>query len=172
MKPADSNSEEYVLEEESIVGEYQERTGGDLFLDLQASPNIAAGISKEEFTQSGISDAAGAVSKIAGANIVGGKYAVVRGLGDRYSNTLVNGALISSADPSKKAVQLDLFPSDLLESVAINRAKKLFKAMVQPSLETFLDMETWAQGLTLLSDDHKEGAAAFLQKRKAQFRGL
>lgn len=121
VKPAESSSEEYVLEEESIVGEYQESSGGDLFLDLQASPNIAAGISKEEFTQSGISDAAGAVSKIAGANIVGGKYAVVRGLGDRYSNTLVNGALISSADPSKKAVQLDLFPSDLLESVAINK---------------------------------------------------
>jgi 2-(1,2-epoxy-1,2-dihydrophenyl)acetyl-CoA isomerase len=55
---------------------------------------------------------------------------------------------------------------------AFGNAKKLFKAMVQPSLETFLDMETWAQGLTLLSDDHKEGAAAFLQKRKAQFRGL
>src|ERR1044072_3506728 len=54
---------------------------------------------------------------------------------------------------------------------AFGNAKKLFKAMVQPSLETFLDMETWAQGLTLLSDDHKEGAAAFLEKRKTQFRG-
>ena len=121
VKRVDSGSEEYVLEEESIVGEYQESSGGDLFLDLASGPNITAGISKEEFSQSGISDAAGAVSKIAGANIVGGKYAVVRGLGDRYSNTLVNGALISSADPSKKAVQLDLFPSDLLESVAINK---------------------------------------------------
>jgi TonB-dependent receptor len=121
VKPAESGSEEYTLEEESVVGEYQESSQGDLFLDLEAGPSIAAGISKEEFTASGISDAAGAVSKIAGANIVGGKYAVVRGLGDRYSNTLVNGALISSADPSKKAVQLDLFPSDLLESVTINK---------------------------------------------------
>lgn len=120
-KPSDGGSEEYTLEEEIIVGEYQESSGGDLFEDLQTNSNIATGLSKEEFTQSAISDAAGAVSKIAGANIVGGKYAVVRGLGDRYSNTLVNGALISSADPSKKAVQLDLFPSDLLESVAINK---------------------------------------------------
>lgn len=120
-KPLDDTSEETTLEEETIVGEYQEDSQGDLFLDLQATPNIAAGISKEEFTQAAISDAAGAVAKISGANIVGGKYAVVRGLGDRYSNTLVNGALISSADPSKKAVQLDLFPSDLLQSVAINK---------------------------------------------------
>ena len=54
---------------------------------------------------------------------------------------------------------------------AFGNAKKLFKAMAQPTLEAFLDMETWAQGLTLLSDDHKEGAAAFLEKRKTQFRG-
>ena len=121
IKPTDDSTEETTLEEETIVGEYQEDSGGDLFLDLQASPNIAAGIGKEEFSQAAVSDAAGAVSKISGANIVGGKYAVVRGLGDRYSNTLVNGALISSADPSKKAVQLDLFPSDLLQSVAINK---------------------------------------------------
>ena len=120
-KPADDSTEETTLEEETIVGEYSESSQGDLFLDLQAAPNIAAGISKEEFSQAAISDAAGAVSKISGANIIGGKYAVVRGLGDRYSNTLVNGALISSADPSKKAVQLDLFPSDLLQSVAINK---------------------------------------------------
>jgi TonB-dependent receptor len=121
LKPADDTAEETMLEEETVVGEYQGESQGDFNLSLDASPSIAAGISKEEFSQAAVSDAAGAVSKISGANIVGGKYAVVRGLGDRYSNTLVNGALISSADPSKKAVQLDLFPADLLQSVAISK---------------------------------------------------
>jgi TonB-dependent receptor len=120
-KPTDDSANEFTLEEETIVGEYNGDSAGDLFLDLQITPSISAGISKAEFSRAAVSDAAGAVSKISGANIVGGKYAVVRGLGDRYSNTLVNGALISSADPSKKAVQLDLFPSDLLQSVAINK---------------------------------------------------
>lgn len=118
-KAVDSGSEEYVLEEESIVGEYRESSQGDFNLDIKSSPSIASGVGKDDFSRSGISDAGDAVSKISGANIVGGKYAVVRGLGDRYSNTLVNGALISSADPSKKAVQLDLFPSDLLQSISI-----------------------------------------------------
>jgi TonB-dependent receptor len=118
-RPADDAAAEYMLDEEVVIGEYQEENQGDLFIDLQISSAVTAGISREEFTQAAVSDAAGAVSKISGANIVGGKYAVVRGLGDRYSNTLVNGALISSADPSKKAVQLDLFPSDLLQSVNI-----------------------------------------------------
>ena len=118
-KPSGQGDDEFTLEEETVIGEYQESSNGDLLLDLELGPNIVAGITKEQFTQMGVNDAAGAVSKIAGANIVGGKYAVIRGLGDRYSNTLVNGALISSADPSKKAVQLDLFPTDLLQNVAI-----------------------------------------------------
>ncbi|MGB6223634.1 outer membrane beta-barrel protein, partial [Haloferula sp.] len=119
IKPSDSGDSEFVLAEETVVGEYNESGQGDFEMSIDLGNNLVSGLDKSEFTAAGISDAAGAVSKIAGANIVGGRYAVVRGLGDRYSNTLVNGALISSADPSKKAVQLDLFPSDLLESINI-----------------------------------------------------
>ncbi|TAE88220.1 MAG: hypothetical protein EAZ65_06465 [Verrucomicrobia bacterium] len=118
-KPADNSSEEYTLEEESVVGEYQESSTGDLFTDLQVDQNITSGISKAEFSQKNISDAAGAVGKIAGANIVGGKFAVVRGLADRYVTTLFNGAAISSADPSRKAVQLDIFPTVALQGIDI-----------------------------------------------------
>lgn len=120
-KPVDDTAAEYTLEEETVVGEYQGDSTGDLFMDLQVAPSISAEIGKEEFSRAAVSDAAGAVSKISGANIVGGRYAVIRGLGDRYSNTTVNGSLISSADPSRKAVQLDLFPSHLLESIKINK---------------------------------------------------
>ncbi len=119
IKPTDDTANVFTLEEESVVGEYQGESSGDLAIDLQLTSSIASGISKDDFTKAGIGDAGDAVAKISGANIVGGRYAVVRGLGDRYSNTLVNGALISSADPTRKAVQLDLFPSDLLESISI-----------------------------------------------------
>jgi TonB-dependent receptor len=121
IKPTDDSAEVYTLEEETVVGEYTGDSPGDLFSELEITSSVTSAISKEEFSTSGISDAADAVSKISGANIVGGKYAVVRGMADRYSNTLVNNGVISSADPSKKAVQLDLFPSDLLESLSIRK---------------------------------------------------
>lgn len=54
---------------------------------------------------------------------------------------------------------------------ALGVAKKMFKLMHQPDLETLLDAEAWAQGLALLTDDHKEGVRAFFEKRKPSFEG-
>lgn len=121
VKATDDSSEVVTLEEETIVGEYEGDSQGDLFLDLDVSSSVTSAISKEDFTKTGVSDAAGAVGKVAGANIVGGKFAVVRGLADRYVTTLFNGASISSADPSRKAVQLDIFPTTAIQGIDINK---------------------------------------------------
>lgn len=53
---------------------------------------------------------------------------------------------------------------------AFGVAKKMFKAMNTPSLEACLDAEAWAQGLALMSEDHGEGARAFMEKRKPDFK--
>lgn len=54
---------------------------------------------------------------------------------------------------------------------ALGVAKKMFKLMYQPDLETLLDAEAWAQGLALMTEDHKEGVRAFFDKRKPEFKG-
>jgi 2-(1,2-epoxy-1,2-dihydrophenyl)acetyl-CoA isomerase len=53
---------------------------------------------------------------------------------------------------------------------AFGIAKKMFKSMRTPTLETALDAEAWAQGLALMTEDHGEGARAFKEKRKPVFK--
>lgn len=121
-KPEDTSTEETLLEEETIIGEYQADSQGDFNLSLTVdSPVLSSGMDREEFTKTGVSDAGEAVAKISGANIVDGKYAVVRGLADRYVTTTFNGAQIASADPSRKAVQLDLFPTSAIEALKVDK---------------------------------------------------
>lgn len=121
QKPADSGTDEYVLDEESVVGEYSENSQGDFNLDLEVTPTLASGLSSEDFAKAAVSDAGEAVEKISGANVVDGKYAVVRGLADRYVSTTFNGGAISSAVPSRKAVQLDLFPTSTLSGIIVDK---------------------------------------------------
>lgn len=120
LKPADDGSQEYTLEEETLVGEYQGEMAGSLGLNLSAdTPVLSSGVNRDDFARTAVGDAGEAIAKVSGANIVDGKYAVVRGLADRYVTTTFNGAQISSADPSRKAVQLDLFPTNVIESINV-----------------------------------------------------
>ena len=71
----------------------------------------------------GAGDAAEIMAKVTGVTMAEGKYVVIRGLSDRYTATLLNGAEVPSADPYRRAVQFDLFPSDMIERVVV--AKRL-----------------------------------------------
>jgi hypothetical protein len=75
----------------------------------------------EEIARSPDSDAAQAVRRVSGVTVRDGKYVFVRGLGERYTTTSLNGARIPSPEPEKKTVPLDLFPSSLLESITTSK---------------------------------------------------
>jgi outer membrane receptor protein involved in Fe transport len=99
-----------------------QNTGVKLLADRREAPAISDAIGSEDFSKFGAGDAADAMSRVTGVSINDGKYVFVRGLGERYSNTLLNGVSLPSADPNKKAVQIDLFPTDLLESIVTVKA--------------------------------------------------
>lgn len=70
-------------------------------------------------SKAGQSTVAGALSLVSGATVSEGKYAVIRGLGDRYTSTQINSVRLPSADPEKRAVQLDLFPNALVDTLQV-----------------------------------------------------
>lgn len=87
----------------------------------QEAVNVQDSISQETFSKAATSDVAGALTKVVGASVTDGKYATVRGLSDRYTGTTLHGTRIPSADPRRRAVQLDLFPTGTVESVTVRK---------------------------------------------------
>ncbi len=96
------------------------RSSESALLTIQKkSPVVLDAIAAEAFSRSGDRDAASAVGRVTGVSVEGGKYVYVRGLGDRYSQTALNGAKIPGLDPNKNTVQLDLFPSSLIDNIVV-----------------------------------------------------
>ena len=94
-------------------------TEAAILLLQKKSPVVMDGISAAQISKSGDSDVAAAVKRVSGVTVEGGKYVYVRGLGDRYSKTTLNGAEVPGLDPSRNTVQMDLFPTNLIDNIII-----------------------------------------------------
>ena len=108
--------EEYVVTAE----EFQEQAV-QLLQERQQTSALIESIGAERFSQLAAGDAAEIMTKITGVAVVEGKFAVVRGLSDRYNLTVLNGGEIPTADPYRKSAQLDMFPSEVLETVVVSK---------------------------------------------------
>ena len=86
----------------------------------QKAAAVSDAISFEGMQRSGAGNAADALARTPGATVMGG-YAFIRGLGDRYSNTTLNGSIMPSPDPDKQAVPVDLIPSNLLDNIVVQK---------------------------------------------------
>ncbi len=115
----DITLEEEAFETDEVVisAEALKDSEAGLLINRQKSNSVSDAISSELINRSGSGNAADAITKVTGASVVGGKYVYIRGLGDRYSSTQLNGAELPSSDPDVKSFNLDLFPSNLLDNL-------------------------------------------------------
>ena len=87
----------------------------------QNSDKVQDVISSQEIQRLGAGTAAAALTKVTGTTVVDGKYVYVRGLGDRYSATTVNGLQLPSIDPYRNSAQLDLIPTNVLDNITASK---------------------------------------------------
>jgi outer membrane receptor protein involved in Fe transport len=109
------------IEEVQVVARQRQRTEAALQVMQRKSATVIDGISSRQISRLGDSDAAGALKRVTGISVEGGKYVYVRGLSDRYSKTTLNGAEVPGLDPNKNAVQMDLFPANLIENMIVHK---------------------------------------------------
>ncbi|MFC2953324.1 TonB-dependent receptor domain-containing protein [Marinicaulis aureus] len=87
----------------------------------RATSQVATFLSADDLARTGDDNAALALTRLSGLSIVGGKFAYVRGLGDRYSSARLNGSPLPSPEPLKRTVPLDLFPSNILAGATVQK---------------------------------------------------
>lgn len=116
MKP-----EFYEMEPFEVISEPFVDQGVALLSDRQNAAAMTDAIGSDFFSRAGAGNAAEIMTKVTGASVVGGKYVFIRGLGDRYSNTTLNGAAVPSPDPDRRSVQMDIFPSSAIASIVTTK---------------------------------------------------
>jgi len=116
LTPAGVELAEYVVLEPHLAG-----TIASVIEEQRASSAVTTVLGAEQFSRNGDGDAASALRRASGLTLVGGQFIFIRGLGERFSTTLVNGAAIPSPDATRRVVPLDLFPTNILESVMVQK---------------------------------------------------
>lgn len=107
------------LQEVVVEAKALQNNESALLTAQKRASQVIDGISSQQISRSGDNDAAAAIRRVTGVNVEGGRYVYVRGLGDRYSKTVLNNAEIPGLDPNRNSVQMDLFPSNLLDNLII-----------------------------------------------------
>ncbi|MDN3491929.1 TonB-dependent receptor [Winogradskyella bathintestinalis] len=103
-----------------VIKTSTQRNTENSVLNLQKkSVVVLDGLSAQAIKSSGASNVASAVKSVPGVSIQGGKYVYVRGLGDRYTKSILNGVDIPGLDPDRNTIQMDLFPTNILDNVIV-----------------------------------------------------
>ena len=109
------------LEEVVVKADALERGTVAVLKLRQNDVNAKDIISQQEISSLGIGNVSGAMAKVTGTTVVDGKYVYVRGLGDRYSATTINGLRLPSIDPYRNSAQLDLIPTSILDNISASK---------------------------------------------------
>lgn len=107
------------LDEVVVTTTVSKNTEASVLQLQKASVKLMDGLSLQSIKRSGASDIAAAVKAVPGVSVQGGKYVYVRGLGDRYTKTTLNGMDVPGLDPDRNTLQLDLFPTSILDNIQV-----------------------------------------------------
>lgn len=116
LTPSGSELPEFV-----VIEPYIEGSLASVLEERRTELAVANILGAEQISKAGDSTAAGALRRVTGLTLVDGQFIYVRGLGERYSSTLLNGANIPSPDPTRRVVPLDLFPTNIVKSIAVKK---------------------------------------------------
>jgi hypothetical protein len=108
--------------EEVVVSARRVDNNEVAFLRMQKrSISVQDGITSEEIGRVGFSNSAESMKQVTGASVEGGKYIVMRGLGDRYSISSMDGVVLPTTNPYRNSTSLDLIPTNMVDNIVVKK---------------------------------------------------
>ncbi|MDR1525988.1 MAG: TonB-dependent receptor, partial [Tannerella sp.] len=92
-----------------------------LMIERQQATVAVENLGAKEMSLKGLSTVADGIKKVTGISMEGNSKVYVRGLGDRYSMTSLNGFPIASPNPDNKLIPLTLFPTSIVKNISVNK---------------------------------------------------
>jgi hypothetical protein len=106
--------------EEIVVAAKADRTVSSILtIERRKSDLLVQNIGAQELSRVGAGDAAEGLKKVVGLAVQGSKFLVVRGLGDRYNSSTLNGLPVASPNPDRRVLPFDIFPSNVIQNINV-----------------------------------------------------
>ena len=83
---------------------------------------MAVGISAQQIQKSQDRDAAAAIRRVPGVSIVENRFVLIRGLGTRYNNVLINDVIAPSTEVESRSFSFDIVPSNILDRMIVYKS--------------------------------------------------
>lgn len=110
-------------ENEVIIKSSSRKESTNALIAYQKNTTVVAQvISAEAIRRSPDKNTGEVLKRVSGASVQEGKYLVIRGLADRYNQSMLNGILLSSTEPDRKTFSFDILPSAMIDNIIINKA--------------------------------------------------
>jgi outer membrane receptor protein involved in Fe transport len=108
-----------ILQTIQVRAKVERRTEAAVLTRRKESEVVSDAVSIEQIKKTADSNAADALQRVSGLSLVDDKYVFVRGLGERYSSTQINGSTVGSPEPNKRVLPLDMIPAVLIDNMEI-----------------------------------------------------
>lgn len=112
------------LAEVEVVVTLNKENNTALVLQQKNNASVSDGISAETIKRSPDRNTSDVLKRVSGASIQDNKFAIVRGLNDRYNAAYLNGAPLPSTESDRKAFSFDVFPSNMLDNLVITKTAR------------------------------------------------
>jgi TonB-dependent receptor len=115
LEPATSHS----LKEVTIRASYRQESVTSLYAKQKNSVQVTDGISADLIRRSPDRNTGDVLKRVSGTSVQEGKFVIVRGLAERYNANMLNGTVLPSSEPDRKAFAFDIIPSSLVDNIVI-----------------------------------------------------